>query len=73
MLQKNSIWTKNAGYLRNMEVYVDDIVLKRTFNDFLDDLKEIFKVLMKVNMKLNLKKCTFGVGEGMFLGYMISK
>lgn len=59
---------------RNMEVYVDDIIVKsRTFEAFLDDLREVFNILRQINMKLNPAKCTFGVGEGKFLGYMISE
>ncbi|GKD28390.1 hypothetical protein Tco_1239168, partial [Tanacetum coccineum] len=38
----------------------------------LRDIDETFCTLRKINMKLNPKKCTFGVVEGMFLGYMIS-
>lgn len=57
-----------------MEVYVDDIIVKsRTFEAFLDDLREVFNILRQINMKLNPAKCTFGVGEGKFLGYMISE
>ncbi|GJY76201.1 reverse transcriptase domain-containing protein [Tanacetum coccineum] len=57
---------------RNLEVYVDDMVIKsHTEADLLRDIKETFRTLRKINMKLNLKKCTFGAVEGMFLGYMI--
>ncbi|GJR16432.1 reverse transcriptase domain-containing protein [Tanacetum coccineum] len=58
---------------RNIEVYVDDLVIKsHTEAEMLRDINEMFRTLRKINMKLNLKKCTFGVVEGMFLGYMIS-
>ncbi|GJS75058.1 reverse transcriptase domain-containing protein [Tanacetum coccineum] len=54
---------------RNLEVYVDDLVIKsRTEDEVIRDI-ETFKTLRKINMKLNPKKCTFGVEEGMFLGY----
>ena len=36
------------------------------------DLEEIFRELHKYDMGLNLKKCTFRVGEGNFLGFMIT-
>ncbi|GKF72561.1 hypothetical protein Tco_0208675 [Tanacetum coccineum] len=36
------------------------------------DITEIFKTLQQINMKLNPKKCTFGMQEGMFLGYKVS-
>ncbi|GJW39599.1 reverse transcriptase domain-containing protein [Tanacetum coccineum] len=55
---------------RNLEVYVDDLVIKsRTEDEIVRDIEETFKTLREINMKLNPKKCTFGVEEGMFLGY----
>ncbi|GJW44180.1 reverse transcriptase domain-containing protein [Tanacetum coccineum] len=58
---------------RNIEVYVDDLVIKsHTEAEMLRDIGETFCTLSKINMKLNPKKCTFGAVEGMFLGYMIS-
>ncbi|GJU31308.1 reverse transcriptase domain-containing protein [Tanacetum coccineum] len=58
---------------RNIEVYVDDLVIKRhTEAEMLRDVDETFRTLRKINMKLNPKKYTFGAVEGMFLGYMIS-
>ncbi|GJS19515.1 reverse transcriptase domain-containing protein, partial [Tanacetum coccineum] len=58
---------------RNMEVYVDDLVIKsRTEAEMLRDIDETFRTLRKLNMKLNPKKCTFGAVEGMFLGYTIT-
>nr|GEW84006.1 reverse transcriptase domain-containing protein [Tanacetum cinerariifolium] len=58
---------------RNLEVYVDDLVIKsRTDDEIVRDVEETFKILRGVNMKLNPKKCTFGVEEGMFLGYKVN-
>ncbi|GKD17755.1 reverse transcriptase domain-containing protein, partial [Tanacetum coccineum] len=55
---------------RNLEVYVDDLVIKsRTEQEIMEDIEETFKTLRVINMKLNPKKCTFGVEEGTFLGY----
>ncbi|GJS21644.1 reverse transcriptase domain-containing protein [Tanacetum coccineum] len=57
----------------NMEEYVDNMVIKS--NDekiLLADVVETFDNLRKINMKLNLKKCSYGVKEGMFLGYMVT-
>ncbi|GJS54917.1 reverse transcriptase domain-containing protein [Tanacetum coccineum] len=57
---------------RNLEVYVDDLVIKsHTKAELVRDIEETFRTLRKINMKLNLKKCTFRAVEGMFLGYMI--
>nr|XP_027123971.1 uncharacterized protein LOC113740625 [Coffea arabica] len=68
----NKLFKNQIG--RNMEVYVDDMLVKsQTPEQFIDDLREIFDVLRSSRMRLNPKKCTFGVRSGKFLGYMISK
>nr|GEY59253.1 reverse transcriptase domain-containing protein [Tanacetum cinerariifolium] len=56
-----------AGW--NIEVYVDDLVVKsHTEDEMVRDIEETFRTLHKVNMKLNPKKCSFGLAEGVFLG-----
>nr|GFD48307.1 reverse transcriptase domain-containing protein [Tanacetum cinerariifolium] len=58
---------------RNIEVYVDDLVVKiYTEAEMVRDIEETFSTLRKVNMKLNPKKCSFGLAEGVFLGYVIT-
>ena len=58
---------------RNMEVYMDDMVVKSdSFDQHLDDLTEIFAQLRRYNMRLNLSKCVFGVEGGKFLGFMLT-
>nr|GEW07856.1 reverse transcriptase domain-containing protein [Tanacetum cinerariifolium] len=58
---------------RNLEVCVDDLVIKsRTEQEIIRDIEETFKTLREINMKLSPKKCTFEVDEGMFLGYMVN-
>nr|GEY28167.1 reverse transcriptase domain-containing protein [Tanacetum cinerariifolium] len=58
---------------RNIEVYVDDLVVKSyTEAEMLRDIDETFRTLRKINMKLNPKKCTFGAEEGVFLGYVVT-
>nr|GEY28080.1 putative reverse transcriptase domain-containing protein [Tanacetum cinerariifolium] len=57
----------------NLEVYVDDLVIKsRTEDKIVRDIEETFKTLREINMKLNPKTCAFGVEEGMFLGYKVN-
>nr|GEV08845.1 reverse transcriptase domain-containing protein [Tanacetum cinerariifolium] len=57
---------------RNLEVYVDDLVIKsRTEEEVIRDAEETFQTLRKINMKLNPKKCAFGMREGTFLGYKV--
>jgi hypothetical protein len=58
---------------RNVEAYIDDIVVKsEKHGDLIDDLKETFDNLRKSKMMLNPKKCVFGVSSGKLLGYMVS-
>jgi hypothetical protein len=58
---------------RNVEAYIDDIVVKsRKREDLLSDLEETFGNLQKFRMMLNPKKCVFGVSSGKLLGYMVS-
>ncbi|GKV46449.1 hypothetical protein SLEP1_g53433 [Rubroshorea leprosula] len=59
---------------RNLEVYVDDIVVKSLkVEDHLVDLDETFNNLKKNRMWLNPTKCIFGVESGKFLGFMVSR
>ncbi|GKE51551.1 reverse transcriptase domain-containing protein [Tanacetum coccineum] len=58
---------------RNLEVYVDDMVIKsKAEKDMLADTAETFDNLRRIKMKLNPKKCSFNVEEGKFLGYMVT-
>jgi hypothetical protein len=57
---------------RNVEAYIDDIVVKsKKQGDLLDDLKETFDNLRKYNIMLDPKKCVFGVSSGKLLNYMV--
>ena len=67
----NQMFSKQIG--RNMEVYVDDMLVKsKKVESHLDDLKETFEMLKKFKMKLNPTKCAFRVSLGKFLSFMIS-
>src|SRR3954469_11140809 len=58
---------------RNVQVHVDDIVIKTySANTLLDDLRETFVALNKYRIKLNPIKCVFDVLAGKLLGYMVS-
>ena len=59
---------------RNVEVYVDDMLLKSNGEaNHLDNLKETFDTLRKYKMKLNPTKCVFAISSGKFLGFMVSQ
>ena len=56
-----------------MEVYIDDMLVKSTTAELhIAHLAEAFQILKKHNMKLNPAKCTFGVLEKKFLGFIVN-
>ena len=49
---------------RNVQVYVDDMMVKSIREDYhLNDLEETFDILRSYNMKLNPSKCAFGARQ----------
>ena len=62
----NLIFSHQIG--RNVEVYVDDMLVKsKDEANHMDDLKEIFNTLRKYNIKLNHAQCIFAVASEKFL------
>jgi hypothetical protein len=58
---------------RNVEAYVDDVVIKtRDSDDLIIDLEETFSSLRRFRWKLNPTKCVFGLHSGKLLGFIIS-
>ena len=58
---------------KNIEIYVDDMVVKsKMVSKHLGDLRVIFEVLRNHKLRLNASKCSFSVGLGKFLGYMVT-
>ena len=58
---------------KRIEIYVDDMVVKsKVVSEHLGDLGNTFNVLRKHKLRLNASKCSFGVGSGKFLGYMVT-
>ena len=58
---------------KNIEVYIDDTVVKsKVVAEHVGDLGSVFEVLRKYKLRLNASKCSFGVGLGKFLGYMVT-
>nr|KYP44401.1 Transposon Ty3-I Gag-Pol polyprotein [Cajanus cajan] len=67
----NKVFQHQIG--KNMEVYVDDMVVKsRNIDQHVTDLSEVFQQLRNYDMRLNPEKCVFGVSGGKFLGFMLS-
>ncbi|XP_076943274.1 uncharacterized protein LOC143613463 [Bidens hawaiensis] len=58
---------------RNLDVYMDDLVVKsKTETTMLKDIEETFKTLKSISMKLNPGKCSFGMEESKFLGVIVT-
>ena len=58
---------------RNVEAYIDDVVIKsKTTNDLIANLEETFANLKRYRWKLNPSKCIFGVPSCILLGYIVS-
>ena len=58
---------------RNVDAYIDDIVVKtREERTLIEDLEETFRNLRKVNIMLNPDKCVFGVASSKLLGFLVS-
>jgi hypothetical protein len=58
---------------RNVEAYVDDVVINtRNPDDLITDLEETFSSLRRFRWKLNPTKCIFGVPSGKLLRFIIS-
>ena len=58
---------------KSIKIYVDDMVVKsKVVSEHLEDLDSTFNVLSKHKLRLNTSKCSFGVGSGKFLGYIVT-
>ena len=58
---------------KSIEVYIDDMVVKsKMVSEHVEDLTNIFEILREHKLRLNASKCSFGVGSGKFLGYMVT-
>ena len=58
---------------KNIEIYIDDMVVKsKMVSKHLGDLQVIFEILRSYKLRLNASKCSFGVGSGKFLGYIVT-
>ena len=56
-----------------IEVYIDDMVVKsKVVSEHVRDLEVIFGILREYKLRLNASKCSFGVGSGKFLGYIVT-
>ncbi|KAL0416068.1 UNVERIFIED_CONTAM: Transposon Tf2-12 polyprotein [Sesamum latifolium] len=62
----------NDMFHKNVECYVDDLVVKsKKRDDHLYDLRKVFERLRRYQLKMNPYKCAFGVTSGKFLGFIL--
>ena len=58
---------------RNMEFYIDDMVIKsKVASEHVQDLEEAFFMLKRHQLRLNTSKCSFRVSSGKLLGFLIT-
>ena len=58
---------------KNIEVYINDMVVKsKVESEHVNDLENIFGILRKHKLDLDPSKCSFSIGFGKFLGYMVT-
>ena len=48
------------------------VVKRKVVSKYVGDLENIFEILRKHKLRLNASKCSFGIGSGKLLGYMIT-
>ena len=48
------------------------VVKSKIVFEYVGDLGNIFEILRKHKLRLNAFKCSFGIGSGKFLGYMVT-
>ena len=58
---------------RNVEIYVDDMIVKSSSCDqHVEDLHQVFQALKAVGIRLNPNKCVFRVEGGKFLRFILT-
>ena len=58
---------------KSIKIYIDDMIVKnKVVFEHMRDLGDIFEILRRHKLCLNASKCSFGVGSGKFLGYIIT-
>jgi hypothetical protein len=58
---------------KNVEAYVDDVVVKtKNYDMLITDLEDTFATLREYQWKLNPNKCVFSLPSGKLLGFIIS-
>src|SRR6266542_1340595 len=55
-------------------VYIDDLLIySKTFEEYLEHIRKVFKKLQEANLMMKLKKCKFCMPNVEFLGHIIGR
>ena len=58
---------------KNIEVYIDDMMVKsKVVSEHVGNLGNIFEIVRRHKLRLNASKCSFSMGLGKFLGYIVT-
>ncbi|RDY07599.1 Retrovirus-related Pol polyprotein from transposon 17.6, partial [Mucuna pruriens] len=59
---------------KEVEIYINDMIAKsKTPGQHINDLRKLFERLRKYQLRLNPAKCTFRVGMGKLLGFIVNE
>jgi len=63
------------GDIEGVKAYIDDILVlcKGSFDDHMQQLRLCFSRIQQAGLKINAKKCSFGLKEIPYLGYVITR
>ena len=63
------------GDIDGVKAYIDDILVlcKGSFDDHMQQLRLCFSRIQQAGLKINAKKCSFGLKEIPYLGYIITR
>ncbi|XP_035840174.1 uncharacterized protein LOC118487436 [Helianthus annuus] len=68
----DTVFSEDIG--KTVEVYMDDLVIMSHEEEtMLNNIQRTFDSLRSVNLKLNPTKCSFGMEEGKFLGFIVTR
>ena len=60
--------------MRNLELYVDDMLIKfKNLDDHLADLEENFIIMKNSKVRINLAKCVFGGNHWKVLRFHVNE
>ena len=66
---------KLLGDIEGVKTYIDDIIVlgKDSFEEHIEMLRIIFGRLRNAGLKVNAPKCSFGLKDILYLGYVITR